>query len=144
MSETRSPELFGSHWVTPTGTALNRAWKLFQGRAGPYFELRRHVLKLAYFPSGSVDSQVVDIDWDWITGTGEEGIGELRISDVIGGQDNLRVIFFLANQVRSNEPLPRIWILTVLQKKNQRFSPNELRTFAAAKKLIILRHYGFK
>ena len=143
MSGVQAPNLVGSYWVTPTATALNRAWKLFKGRLSPYFELRRHALKLAFFPTGRRDSDgmVLDLDWSSITGTGHRDIGELRITDVIGGYDNLRIVFFVADSVIPGERLPRIWVLTVFRKKNERFSANELKSFSARRQLIIERNY---
>ena len=104
--------------------------------------MRKQVLKLMHFPGGNPDSKVMDLDWDWIDGTGAEAIGEFRIDDTIHGHDNLRAIFFVAPRALKGEPLPRIWIMFVFPKKNERFSPNELRVFAASKKLIVLRHYS--
>ena len=143
MNGISTGRVLGSYLVKPTPTAMTRAWRLFKGRARDYFELRRHTLKLAHFPglSSASGGQVLDVDWDWVTGTGERGVGELRISDTIGGFDNLRVIFYVADVALKTDPLPRIWAMTVFQKKNERFSPNELRAFAAMKKMIVARYY---
>lgn len=138
-----SAKLQGRYYVTPTGTAVHKAWKLFDKKAGPYYELRQHGLKLAHFPDGKTDRLVVDLDWDWIDGTGDgHGIGELRIDDKIGGHENLRMIFYVADKKLAGEPLPRIWVFSVFPKKTNRFTNNELRVFRAQKKIIVRRHYS--
>jgi hypothetical protein len=48
-------------------------------------------------------------------------VGELRISDIIGGHDNLRIIFYVAPKALKGEPLTKIWLLSVLQKKSMDF-----------------------
>jgi hypothetical protein len=62
----------------------------------------------------------------------------LRIGDVIGGNDNLRVIFYMGSaEVR--DPLPMIWIIRVLQKKRDDFSTHDLSIFRARRGLVIER-----
>lgn len=126
--------LFGSYYVTPTTTALMRAWKLCQGSAREYQKLRSHALKLAYFP--------VSGDWDWIQSLPGKRIGELRIDEMIAGHNNVRVIFFRANIALDGEPLPRIWTLTAFQKKSNDFSKKEIKAFNAMRQLIVIRSYG--
>ena len=138
----RKRGMLGRYYVYPTATAVRRTWSLFRGSTRSVFVLRKHVLKLMYFPGGHPDSKVIDLDWDWIDGTGKQGIGELRIEESISGCDNLRVVFFVATTPLKFEPLPRIWILSVFQKKNRRFSPTELRIFTAQKKLVVKRFYS--
>ena len=138
----RKQPLRGRYYVYPTGTAIRRTWGLFKGKARPVYILRRHTLKLMYYPGGNPDQKIMDLNWDWIDGTGQAGIGELRIEETIGGYDNLRVIFFVAARALKGEPLPRIWIMSAFQKKTERFSANELRAFTAGKKLIIKRFYA--
>ena len=136
--------LKGGYYVFPIGSALRRAIKLFDRKARPYFVLKRHVLKLRFFPSGideRNDGDLADLNWDWIKGLGDINVGELRIDDEIGGHDNLRVIFYVADKTIDGEPLPRIWILTVIQKKEQRFSPGALKTFKAHRGIIFDRYY---
>ncbi len=96
-----------------------------------YQEARRNALKLAWWPdSGAADAgQVEDLDWEWIKGMKRPRAAELRISDRIGGHNNLRIIFFLAGVVLPNEPLGRIWTLAILQKKSMRFTDRDLQVF---------------
>lgn len=111
---------------------------------GDYQELRRHALKLAFWPSGeSVSGQVCDLDWDIISGMSPPRANELRIDDEIGGFDNLRLIFYMFRKdlVLPGDVLPRLWILAVMQKKTQRFSVHNLTTFKSRVTLIQPRWY---
>jgi hypothetical protein len=64
--------------------------------------------------------------------------GELRIGDVIGGNDNLQVIFYVGN-AGIRDPLPMIWILRVFRKKRDDFSRNDLAIIRARRLLVIER-----
>lgn len=135
--------LFGRFHVTPTYTALREARQLFP-RYGDYQELRRHALKLAFWPGGTtVGGQVEDLNWDTITGMKPPKACELRIDDVIGGFDNLRLIFYVFDEklIRRGDVLPRLWILRVMQKKTQRFTNNDLKIFAARVAIVRQRQY---
>jgi len=135
--------LIGSYHVFPTATAITRAWKLCGGKMREYQLLRRYGLKLANWPTGQDDrNSGADIDWDWIKSLERKRIGELRIDEPINGHDNVRVIFFKANLVIPDDSLPRIWLLTVFQKKTQRFSNAELRAFSGMREIIVQRYYG--
>lgn len=68
-------------------------------------------------------------------------IGESRVADAIGGNDNLRVIFYLGNaEIRA--PLPMTWILRVLQKKRDDFSRNDISIFRSRRLLVVERFEG--
>jgi hypothetical protein len=136
--------LFGNYHVTPSPTALREAHDLFP-RYGDYQEARSHALKLAYWPGTATESgQVVDLNWEEITGMRAPKACELRIDDTIGGFNNLRIIFYVPKPaiVLPGDALPRIWTIGVLQKKTQRFSNYDLATFAARVKLLRLRWYA--
>jgi hypothetical protein len=78
-------ELFGDYHVRPTGSAIRDARRLFP-RYRDYQQARKHALKLAYWPRLTEEgSLVVDMEWEWITSLREEGIGELKLRDQIGG-----------------------------------------------------------
>jgi hypothetical protein len=132
--------LFGRYYVKPTFSAMKDAERLFP-KYGDYQEARRHALKLAHWPGGESSGQVMDLDWEWIKGMAAPKAAELRISDTIGGHNNLRIIFYVADVALSNDPLPRIWTIAVLQKKKQRFSDFDLRTFSARLKVLVKRYY---
>src|SRR5688572_20717762 len=81
--------------VTPTLAAMSEAQKLFH-RYGDYQELRKHALKLAFWPSGNApNGQACDLNWEEIIGMSSPKACELRIDDEIAGFDNLRVIFYV-------------------------------------------------
>jgi hypothetical protein len=135
--------LVGNYHVFPTAAAITRAWKLCGGKMREYQLLRRHALKLAYWPTGRDDGDsATDINWDWIKSLEKKRIGELRIDELINGQDNVRVIFFKANLVLEGSEIARIWLLTAFQKKAQKFSNAEIRAFSGMREIIVQRHYG--
>ena len=103
--------------------------------------LRRHALKLRYWPqSHPTDDagRILDLDWSWIRSLPGLRVGELRIDDVIGGNDNLRIIFYVgSSEIR--EPLPMIWVLRAMQKKREEFTTNDISIFRARRALVIER-----
>lgn len=97
--------------------------------------LRRHVLKLAYWPES------LDLEWEWIKAVRELQIGELRIDEVIGGRDNLRVIFFCGGGDFMIANRPVIWLLTVYPKKRDEFTKAEITAFKTMRHVLIERYY---
>lgn len=132
--------MFGRFIVTPTRPALIKAGKLFN-KVADFFELKAQVEKLAFWPESQEGEKVVDLDWSWVRGAGK-GIGELRIRDHIGGRRNLRVIFYVADNVLQDDPARRIWILTVMDKKRDKFSSKDIELFVSRKKLLLSRDYA--
>lgn len=135
--------LSGNYHVKPTPAAIRDAMDLFH-RYGDYQEVRRHALKLRFWPSGQDKDrwQVVDLDWEWIRSMKGSKVGELRIDDVIAGHNNLRLIFFVSDVILSGDPLPRIWVLAAMQKKSMDFTANDLRTFQARLAILKKRTYS--
>lgn len=122
--------------------ALQEARKLFPN-AKDRAILRRHALKLRFWPKSFSDHEaglLEDLNWSWIKALREERIGELRIDDTIGGQDNLRVLFFDPHIPK--EPLPELWVLAVFQKKRDDFSQSQLTVAKTRRNLILERFYG--
>lgn len=132
--------LEGNYFVVPTMTAIGRAVKLTNGKAKGLYKLRKLTLKLMWWPHGDGEC-IGDIDWDWIKTLDNRRIGELRIDEVINGHENLRVIFFKANQPLPGEPMSRIWLLDVFPKKRQDFSTIQLGVWKAHRELILQRNY---
>ena len=135
--------LFGSYYVKPTASALSQAWTLCQKSSRAYNILRRHTLKLAFWPDGS------DANWDWIKTMEQQKIGELRIDDHIGGHDNVRIIFFKSNIALNDDPvsesgelMKRIWVLAAFQKKTQGFSANQLKAWRGMRTILVQRYYN--
>jgi len=89
--------LTGSFFVRAIRPAFADVNHLFN-RTRDKIEVRRHALKLRYWPDSITtepSGQVVDLDWSWIRSLDGLKVGELRVHDTIGGQDNLRIIFFV-------------------------------------------------
>lgn len=140
-----STPLFGHYHVTPTPTAMKEAHDLFP-RYGDYQEVRKHALKLAFWPKARAEhaGKVIDLDWETIVGMPTPRAHELRIDDVVGGFNNLRIIFYAfdRNIVLPGDTLPRLFTIGVMQKKKDRFSNNDLRTFSAKVTIIRRRYYS--
>jgi hypothetical protein len=100
-------------------------------------EIRRHALKLAFWPKSATGprGQVLDLDWEWVKGMPNNigDIGELRIDDVIGGYRNLRIIFFKCDH-KGRGPMPIIWVLDVFAKKSNEFTKADLTRFKLLRK----------
>jgi hypothetical protein len=109
-----------------------------------YQRARRHALKLAFWPkAGAGDfGQMMDLDWEWIRSMKGADVGELRISDTIGGHDNLRIIFYVSGTILKDDPLPRIWALSILQKKSRDFTSRDLSTFRGRLTILKARYYS--
>jgi hypothetical protein len=136
--------LFGDYHVTPTPSAIKEAEGLFP-RFGEYQEVRRHALKLAYWPKrrGETGGIVGDMDWEEIKGMSGPKACELRIDDNIGGYNNLRLIFYVfeKNIVLPGDVLPRLWVMSIMQKKVERFTNTMLRIFSGKVQIIRQRKY---
>jgi hypothetical protein len=141
-AEGMANSLTGKFLVRAFRPAFDDVNRLFV-RTRDKIELRRHALKLRYWPDSITtepSGQVVDLDWSWIRSLPGKKIGELRVHDTIGGQDNLRIIFFVGPP---NERMPKtcIWILAVIQKDRDDFSTNNIAIFKARRSLVCERFY---
>ncbi len=87
---------------------------------------------------------VGDLDWEEIKGMNGPKACELRIDDVIGGFNNLRLIFYAFEKdvIIDGDVMPRIWVISIMQKKTERFSNANLRIFSARVKIIRQRKYA--
>jgi hypothetical protein len=135
-------ELIGAYFVRATLGAFREAKSLFP-RIGDFFEIRRQAIKLRYFPTGvsaERGQKVVDLNWDWIKSLAGLRVGELRIDDVIGGMNNLRIIFFVAPE-SDKFPKPCIWVLSVFQKKSMDFTSTQIKAFRLKRLLVLERFY---
>jgi len=135
--------LTGDYRVRLLGLGFNEIRKLCHGKVRDGMKIRRHLLKLRYWPQARPEDdggQVLDIDWCWIKSLPSLDIGELRIHDTIAGNDNLRGIFFVGDPAVV-EPLPMIWILAVMQKKRDDFTTHQLAVFRARRLLVKERFY---
>jgi hypothetical protein len=136
-----APEtLVGSYIVFPTFGARDQAWNLCDNKARELWKLRKHAFKLVWWPQADTEPET-DIDWCWIKGFERLRIGELRIDEPINGKNNVRVVFFKANEILASEPTPRIWLLSVFPKKRQDFGKGQLAAFRGMRTIIVDRYY---
>lgn len=133
----------GNYLIRRTGPANNEVMKLWPN-ARDYFLVRRHAIKLRYFPEQRpIDESgtVLDLDWSWIKSLKNKKVGELRIHDTIGGHDNIRIIYYVGRRTESTT-IPVIWILSVLQKKDYVFSKHLIKVFDSRRILVQKRYYN--
>lgn len=142
----KGESLTGNYWVRVFRPAWREASKWLP-RTKDRIDLRSHALKLRFWPEAEPEDetgQVLDVNWSWIRALkgGGHKIGELRIDDAIGGHDNLRVIFYLADaHPNGKNPMKIIWILAVLQKKRQDFTQAQMDVYKGRKTLVDERFY---
>ena len=134
--------LTGDFRVRAIRPAFTDVHRLFN-RTRDKIEVRRHALKLRYWPDSlttEASGQVIDLDWSWIRSMEGQKVGELRIQDTIGGNDNLRVIFFVGPS-HERHTMRCIWVIAVLQKARQDFSAHHLAIFKARRSIVLERFY---
>ena len=138
-----SAGLSGNRWVRRLGAVRADAGRYFP-RARDDFEIRRHALKLRFWPSNQAtdpSGRIIDLDWSLIKALPGLDIGELRIEDEIGGHRNTRIIFFVGPP-DDRYPLPCFWILSVFPKKRDDFTSHQLANFRARRRIVMTRFYG--
>lgn len=132
--------LTGNFWVRGLRPAFHDAHRLLP-RMRDRAVLRRNSLKLRFWPEHHPTNEsglVLDLDWSWIKALKGKRIAELRVDDVIGECDNLRVIFF---DPKIREPVPILWVIAVMQKKRDEFTKANIDTFELRRKLVLERFY---
>lgn len=140
---TLGAHLTGNYRVRAIRPAIEDSWR-FCNTMAENTEVRRHALKLRYWPERNPEAdsgQIVDLDWSWVRSLRGMKVGELRVNDTIGGNDNLRIIFFVGDPA-FREPLPMIWVLRVMHKRRDQFTKNDLAIFRARRALVRERFYG--
>jgi len=135
----RGSGLTGKFWVRVLKAALLDAKKTWP-KHGDRMRLRRQALKLRYFPGLSKDGgDVLDVNWEWIKALSQLSIGELRITDRIGGHTNIRVIFYVHERKdKKRQSNPEIWILACFPKKRQNFTVHDLKTLKARRTAVLM------
>ena len=106
-------------------------------------EIRSQALKLRFWPDQEPTDgagRLLAVDWDWIRALPGHSIGELRITDEIGGHRNLRLIFYKGDKI-DDSTIPIIWVLAVLPKKRTDWTTANIATFKARKILLHERYY---
>jgi hypothetical protein len=125
--------------------SIRHYWK----KLGDRFEIRRQVLKLRFwdqrheYPPGVL----LDHTYEGIKALAGLSVYELRLEDEIGGQSNIRVVFFDPppdwHPIQGEErPLRVIWAIEALPKRRNDWTNNELTRFRASRLLIRKRFYG--
>jgi hypothetical protein len=135
--------LTGDYLVRRLAAANDDAGRYLR-RTRDFAKLRRHALKLRYWPSPRTEissSQVVDLDWSAIRALPGVDVCELRIHETIGGCDNLRIIFFVGPP-SDQFPKTCIWILAVFQKKRDDFTRHQIDLFKGRREIVLIRYYG--
>lgn len=140
--------LSGTNFVRFSRHALQvirHHWKV----TGDRFELRHFALQLRWWDERHLHhpGMLFDHTFESIKALSGKGIYELRIDDDVGGQHNIRIVFFdppaswqpLDSEVK---PMRSIWILEALPKRRNDWSVNDLTRFKAARLVIARRFYG--
>ncbi|MEX1098199.1 MAG: hypothetical protein WED34_19300 [Planctomycetales bacterium] len=118
------------------------------GRMGDRFEVRRQALKLRFWderhehPPG----MLLDHSYESIKALPGLSIYELRVDDEIGGQSNIRVVFFDPPKdwhpsLAEARPMRTVWVLEALPKKRMHWTKNELTRFRTSRLLLRKRCY---
>lgn len=136
----------GTNFVRFTRHGLQTARSIWKS-TGDRFEIRRQALKLRFWddrhqhPPG----MMFDLSYESIKGLSGSGIYEARIDDEIGGQANIRIVFFDPPRewVPSDaKPLRVIWILEVFPKRRNEWTKHDLKRFKASRLILAQRCYG--
>lgn len=135
--------LTGNFHVRILRETLKAGHRLFP-RTKDRMEFRRHLLKLRYWPQRNPVDQngvVLDLDWEKVRALADLDVFELRVDDVIGGHNNLRAYFYVAEK-RDRDPLRCIWILHAMQKKRNALASQDLVILRARRKVVRTLFYG--
>lgn len=125
--------------------AARRSWPT----TGDRFEVRRQALKLKWWDERHLHPPgvLVDMTYEAIKALAGLGIYELRYDDEIGGLRNLRAVFFDPprdwNPVTGEaRPMPIVWVLEILPKRQQAWTLNDITRFRGARLLVAKRFYN--
>jgi hypothetical protein len=127
----------GTHFIRALPTAIKEAKDLCPSTRD-FFILKDHSLKLCRWPGEN--GMVEDLEWCWVAALKGQDIGELKITDVVGGNNNLRVFFYVGEK-RPQDTMSNVWVLMVMQKKSEDILKGTLKTLAIRRKHLIKREY---
>lgn len=126
-----------------------QAIRAYWVKTGDRFEVRRQALKLRFWDERHlhVPGLLFDHTYESIKALAKLGIYELRLDDEIGGQPNIRVVFFDPPSnwlpiVGEQRPLRVVWVLEALPKRRNDWTTNDITRFRASRLLIQKRFYG--
>lgn len=134
--------LTGSHLVRVLRSGLQSA-RHFWPKVGDRMEVRRNALKLRHWGSRA-EQGVMDLTYESIKAMSGSGVYELRLDDEIGGQRNIRILFFEAPQAWKTtrpHPKPVLWVLEALPKRRQEWTGHDIDRFWAKRGIVKERFY---
>jgi hypothetical protein len=124
--------------------SIRHHWK----RTGDKFEVRRQALKLRFWDERHLHptGMLFDHTYESIKSLAGLGVYELRLDDEVGGQSNIRVIFFDPPKdwepvLAERKPMRIIWVLEALPKKRDNWTANEISRFRTSRLLLKKRCY---
>lgn len=139
--------LTGSNFVRFTRHGL-QSIRSYWSHIGDRFEVRRQALKLRFWDERHEHGpgMLFDHTYESIKALKGQDIYELRLDDDIGGQANIRVVFFdppgsWQPNVGEERPMRVLWILEALPKRRNDWTTNDLTRFRGARLLIQTRFY---
>ena len=140
--------LTGCNFVRFTRHGL-QAIRHHRARIGDRFEVRRQALKLRFWDERHLHSpgMLFDHSYESIKSLAGLGIYELRLDDAIGGQSNIRVVFFDPPKdwqpvAVDRRPMRIVWVLEALPKKRNYWTENEITRFRASRLMLRKRCYA--
>ncbi len=120
----------------------------YWAKTGDKFEIRRQALKLRFWDERHLHlpGMLFDHTYESIKSLAGLGIYELRLDDEIGGQSNIRIVFFDPPKtwepvLAERRPLRIVWVLEALPKKRNNWTDNEITRFRASRLLLQKRCY---
>ena len=138
----------GVNFVRCTRHGLQVAKKIWPN-TGDRFEMRRQALKLRFWDERHLHpaGMLFDHTYESIKALPGLGVYELRLDGEIGGQSNIRVVFFDPPRdwqpvVEEARPLRIVWVLEAFPKRRNEWTQNDITRFRAARRLLANRCYG--
>lgn len=120
----------------------------YWAKIGDRFEIRRQGLKLRFWDERHEHGpgMLFDHTYESIKALQGQGIYELRLDDDIGGQSNIRVVFFDPPSdwkplTLERRPFRVVWVLEALPKRRNDWTRNDITRFRGARLLVRRRFY---
>lgn len=117
------------------------------------FKVRRQALKLRFWDERHRDQPgvLLDLTYEKIKALKDESIYELRLTGSIGGQSNIRIVFFdPPKDWVPQTPYPIdpegqvmrvVWVMEAMPKKRNEWTSYDLDRFSSSRMLIQERFY---
>jgi hypothetical protein len=125
--------------------SIRAYWK----KLGDKFEVRRQALKLRFWDERHLHppGMLLDHTYEAIRALQGLGVYELRLDDEIGGQENIRVVFFDPPKEwpavpGEGRPMRIVWVLEALPKRRNDWTTNDITRFRGSRLVIAKRFYG--